>query len=308
MIAWRPQFPWYSKPMGYLRLLRARHRFYDTFTLSLGGPLGIRITRRKGYQRAMWAWRNRFAGRRCFVIGNGPSLEKMDIGPLKNEITIGSNGLYKKFAEWGFASKYLVFEDLDQTELRGPELHRVKEPIKLAAIHNGYCVRADARTFFFHARYGNEQYWQEMAPRFSEDFADIVYLGSTVTYIALQLAYYLGCEPVYLIGVDHNYGELPKLFPPGKVEVTEENYHLVQQCHFDKNYYKIGDKIGVPDVEKQEKAYAKAREVFERHGRHIYNAGVDSMLDVFERCDYSTLFGKRAGAPEKPERSTANPA
>jgi hypothetical protein len=37
-------------------------------------------------------FRNRHAGRRAFVVGNGPSLAKMDLGLLRNEITFGSNG------------------------------------------------------------------------------------------------------------------------------------------------------------------------------------------------------------------------
>ena len=38
--------------------------------------------------------------------------------------------------------------------------------------------------------------------------------GSTVTYTALQLAYFMGCDPVILIGVDHNFTT------PGQPNVT----------------------------------------------------------------------------------------
>lgn len=125
---------------------------------------------------------------------------------------------------------------------------------------------------------------------FSRDFADIVYLGSTVTYLCLQLAYHLGCDPVYIIGVDHNYGRLPELFPPGKITITEENIYLIQGLHFRNNYYKIGDQIGVPHIAYQEAAYGKAREEFEAAGRKIYNAGIDSKLDVFEKCDLLSII------------------
>ncbi len=294
MIVWRKSFPRRKRPLGYLRLLRARHLFYDRmgFRRDKDGRFGYGVI--PGYQSAMWRWHNRYKGRRCFILGNGPSLATMDVGPLRKEITIGSNGVYTQFDEWGFKLNYLLFEDLEQTELRGPEIHKVKGVTKLASLYNAYAFRADESTYFFNARIGNKKYWNEMAPMFSTNFADIVYLGSTVTYIALQLAFYLGCDPVYLIGVDHNYGELPKLFPPGKITVTEENYPLVQQCHFDKNYYKIGDQIGVPNVKLQDDAYAKAREVFEAHGRHVYNAGVDSKLEAFERCEYGPLFAKKS--------------
>ncbi len=299
MIAWREGFPWYKKPRGYYRLLRARHRFFDTLAARPSLRRGLRIIRRDGYKRRMWSWRNKFQGQRCFILGNGPSLADMDLSPLRNEITIGSNGIYKQFARWGFHTNYLLFEDLEQTELRGPDIHRVRGPIKLAALYNAYAFAADRDTYFMNARISTPEYWSEMAPCFSEDFAEIVYLGSTVTYIALQLAFHLGCDPVILLGVDHNYGKLPELFPPGKIRVTSENYHLVRQCHVDPNYYQIGDLIGVPHVRLQDAAYAKAREVFERHDRRVWNAGLHSRLEVFPRVSYADLF-----APNESYRRT----
>ena len=61
----------------------------------------------------------------------------------------------------------------------------------------------------------------------------------------LQFAYHLGFSKIFIVGLDHNYGKLPKLFKPGKIDVTPENLHLVQQCHFKKDYYKIGDKKNI---------------------------------------------------------------
>lgn len=294
MIVWTPGFPMAKKPLGYMRLLQARHRYFDRIGLERGGRFGFKFGLKPGYQRAMWGWKNLYKGKPCFILGNGPSLPEMDVSPLRNEITIGSNGVYTKFDEWGFGLNYLLFEDIEQTELRGPDIHEIKDVKKLAGIHNAYAFKADENTTFFNARLGTPQYWESMAPMFSTNFADIVYLGSTVTYIALQLAYFLGCDPVYMIGVDHNYGELPKLFPPGKITVTEENYAMVQKCHFDKNYYKIGNQIGVPNVKLQDEAYTKAREAFEDDGRQVLNAGINSHLDVFERCDFESIFDKKA--------------
>ena len=289
-IVWRKEFPLRERPLGYLRLLLARHRFHTYYTIGRTGRFRIGLKQERGYRLSMHRWRDKYKGRRCFVIGNGPSLQQMDIPKLKNEITIGCNGIYKEFADWGFYTNYILFEDIQQTELRRKDILKVNGPIKLAGIHNAYAFKADENTYFMYCRIGDKTYWDHLAPMFSEDFPNIVYLGSTVTYISLQLAFHLGCDPVYLIGVDHNYGELPKLFPPGKITITEENIHLVRGLHFDDDYYKVGDQIGVPNVKIQEDAYAKAREVYERHGRHIYNAGLNSKLEVFEKCNFDDLF------------------
>ena len=99
----------------------------------------------------------------------------------------------------------------------------------------------------------------------------------------LQWAFYLGFEKVYVIGVDHNYGDLPKIFPPGKIKITEDNISKVRQVHFSSSYYKVGDVMGVPDVEFQNRSYSLANEVFRKDSRAVLNAGIDSKLEAFER-------------------------
>lgn len=62
-----------------------------------------------------------------------------------------------------------------------------------------------------------------------------------------------------------------------------------------------GDQIGVPDVAMQEAAYAKARAAFEADGRRVINASAHTALDVFDRCEFTGLFGggmDKAGAEQ----------
>ena len=41
--------------------------------------------------------------------------------------------------------------------------------------------------------------------KFSKNVARCLYGGSTVTYIAMQLAYFMGFNTVILVGVDHKF-------------------------------------------------------------------------------------------------------
>lgn len=289
MITWTKSVPWRQKPRGYLRLLRARLCYEEYIGLSKRRLLA----RKPGFQDRIASMRDMHAGKRCFVIGNGPSLKEMDLSPLQDEITIGCNAIYKLFDELGFSTDFLLFEDIEQTEIRGPDLDKVHGPTKMAALYNAYAIPHDKNTLYFnsprargHGYYGES----DLYPQFSRDFASAVHLGATVTYIGLQLAYHLGCSEIYLIGVDHNYGKLPELFPPGKITITEENLHLVEECHFSNGYYKVGDQIGVPNSKMQEQAYALAREEFERVDRRVINAGLNSKLDIFERVEFESLW------------------
>lgn len=234
----------------------------------------------------------KYEGKRCFVMGNGPSLNEMDLSPLKNEVTIGSNGIFKVFDSLGIQTTFYTMEDQAQIEDRRHDLGKIDGPLRIFPLRSAYCIPQREDTIFVNLvedSYPKHRY-KDLYPQFSPDFAASVYLGSTVTYFNLQLAFHLGCDPVYLIGVDHDYGELTKLFPPGKIEVTREVYEKLKGIHMADGYHKIGGKFGVPYVEEQEKAYRKARESFEADGRKILNAGLNSKLDIFERADFSELF------------------
>lgn len=237
--------------------------------------------------------RDTHKGKRCFIIANGPSMRDIDVSFLKDEITIGCNGIFNSFSDWGFHTTYLVTEDQEQTELRGKLFSKVKGPIKLAGLHNSHAFPFINDVLFFHLplrKYSDYYDEPPLYPQFSKDFASIVHHGYTITHIMLQLAFHLGIAKVYIVGLDHSYGQLSKHFKPGKITISDENYHLVQECHYDKNYYKIGDQIGVPHTEKQELAYDLCKKVYESNGRSIYNASTETQLDTFERIKYEDLF------------------
>jgi len=295
MIKFSKRYPKWKYFSGYLKLLKAHYLYFDHLKIDFKNPKKLGFLNMGGYQADLSKLRDIHKGKRVFIIANGPSLQDIDMSLLKDEITIGCNGIYKAFDDWGFHTTYHMTEDQEQTELRGKEISTLKGPMKFAALHNAHAFSLCNDITFFHVplRMNSSYYTQEgLYPQFSRDFASIVHLGSTITYIMLQFAYHLGFKEVYIIGLDHNYGQLPELFPPGKIEVTKENYHLVKQCHYDENYYKIGDVLGVPNVKLQESAYQAAKEYYEKDDRKIYNASTLSKLDIFEKVEFSSIFQK----------------
>lgn len=290
MIAWSKRFPRWKYLLGYMRLKAARARFFDRLGLRMGDGMP-RIGKIAGDQSQLAALRNRHAGKRIFIIGNGPSLQDLDLSPLQNEITIGTNGIYKAFRDWGFTTDYLLFEDVEQTEIHGPTIKDLEGPLKIAALYNAHGIaRPWHDLLFMNARLADEHYWDEMGVQFSPDFPNVVYLGSSIVYIALQFAYHLGASEIYLVGVDMDYGALSEKFPPGKLEITAENYDLVQQAHFNPKYYQIGDVIGVPNTDLQTRAMTVAREFLTAHDTGVFNATRGGALEVFERVRYEDLF------------------
>jgi 6-hydroxymethylpterin diphosphokinase MptE-like protein len=292
MIAWTEKFPSIEKPLGYCRLLKARHRYFDRLALRLGGRFGLRWNKISGYQQRLADLRDTGKGKRCFIIANGPSIRDQALARLKDDVTIGCNGIYRLFGEWGFHTDYLLLEDIDQIEARRRKLPKVQGPLKMAAIYNAYAFAADDNTVFFNApRMDNHgYYWTDIYPQFSRDFASIVHLGSTITFAMIELAYHLGCDPVYLVGLDHDYDSVLEAYPPGPMTIDSQNMEKVRGLHFLDDYYREGDRIYVPLIDRMEASYRLAREVFEEEGRTILNASARTKLDVFDRVSFDTLF------------------
>ena len=218
-------------------------------------------------------YRGRHAGRRAFVIGNGPSLARTPPPRLRGEITFGCNGI---FLLEGFVPTYYCVEDVLVAEDRAAQINGLPWT---------KFFPADLQRFLTHGHFFNVERvaWVD---RFAEDFAQGIQVNATVTFTMIQLAFFMGCDPVYLIGVDHSYKVDPQ-------ENTRTGSVLKSQSddpnHFHPDYFGKGYRWHDPRVERMEAAYLLAREAFERNGRKIRNATSGGRLEVFERASFEEL-------------------
>jgi len=220
-------------------------------------------------------WRNKFAGERCFVIGNGPSLRKMDLNKLAGEFTIGMNRIYLAFDDYQFRSSCLVSVNDLVLEQCHTEMQALDIPKFISWRARKY-FKASAETLFLDTDY-----------TFPEDFngnaTGRLFEGFTVTYVSLQLAYFLGFSKAILIGVDHNFTTKG----PANTVVTSQGE---DPNHFASNYFGKGFRWQLPDLDGSERAYRMAREAFQADGRQILDATVGGKLDIFPKVDYEHLF------------------
>ena len=79
-------------------------------------------------------------------------------------------------------------------------------------------------------------------------------------------------------------------FEPGHIKITEKNLPIFKKYHFTENYYKIGDKIGVPFIELENQAYKSCNDFFKSSGRQLFNAGLDSRVPFIPKIDFDSLF------------------
>jgi len=220
---------------------------------------------------------------RCFIIGNGPSLKNTNLSRLRKEVTFGMNRIYLQFPELGFTTTYFVTVNNLVIEQFAGDILGLPMPKFLAwHAHNhlGWQAVVDSQVgtapvIFLHTTY--------TGPKFAREARGRLWEGATVTYVTMQLAYYMGFETVILIGVDHNYTTKGK---PNTTVVSQGD----DPDHFNARYFGKGLRWQLPDLETSEQAYLMARQAFESDGRQVLDATVGGQLTVFPKVSYDDLF------------------
>lgn len=222
--------------------------------------------------RELRAMRNTYHGERCFILGNGPSLVRLDLSRLRDEYTFGLNRGYLLFERLGFETTFLVCVNTLVAEQFGQELQGLR-------CRRFISMRAQQ---YVGATAGVNYLLPLTRPQFSADVSRGIWEGSTVTYVAMQLAFHLGFTQVVLIGVDHKFHTTGPAHQTVTASTTDAN-------HFDPDYFGPGVRWQLPNLTISENAYRMAREHFAAAGREIVDATLDGELTVFPKADYAEL-------------------
>jgi len=150
--------------------------------------------------RTLKKYENRFEGKRCFLIGNGPSLTFSDLDLIKDEITFGCNLIYKIYDKTEWKPTFHCLADGLYAKKIGDEL-----------IDNICCDIFAVESVEKHLRKYNGDYnivsiknigapkngsYKVVSPLAYH------YPGGTVMSMMLCLAMYMGFKEIYLLGVD----------------------------------------------------------------------------------------------------------
>jgi hypothetical protein len=261
--------------------------FYRDRVLPVGEATTYRLdSRGRESRQRLRELAGRYAGERCFIIGNGPSLIDTDLARLRGEYTFGLNRGYLLFDRIGDPTTFLIAVNRHVVEQFGADLIAAGPPL--------FASWRSRR----HVPKGSGVVFVRRAPRFtfSEDLAAGAWEGATVTYMAMQVAFHLGFREVVLIGVDHRFATVG----PANDLVTSQGD---DPNHFDPNYFGRGVKWQLPDLEMSERAYRIARDRFAANGRSIVDATVGGSLAVFPRVDFDSVTATATadGLPRSPQ-------
>lgn len=236
---------------------------------------GLLSRKRLASKRELSRLRDGHRGERCFILGNGPSLNKTDLSKLRGEVTFGSNRVYLLFPRLGFSTSYYLAVNTLLIGQCQAEIRSLMVP-KFVTWRARQWLSGDSGCLFLDSDY-------TPPASFSRDVSGRVFEGSTVTYVALQVAFHMGFDEAILIGVDHDFVTRG----PANTTVVSTGD---DPDHFAPGYFGKGFQWQLPDLKASEAAYRMARDAYEAAGRRVVDATIEGKLLIFPKVDYRDLF------------------
>lgn len=248
-------------------------------------------------RKKMQSWANIHCGERCFIIGNGPSLRYEDLELIKKEYTFGCNSIYALFEKSDWRPTYYVYLDRMGINEKGQDFEWVKN-ISKECPYSFFPI--DSCMHKYKGQFDNFYFFQTDSaknrntgrPFFSDQCDKKIYSATTVTYVMIQMAVYMGFKEIYLLGIDFTFSE--ERYVDGTIVRNGEVVnHFKDIEKEEKNYKNISKVYNTPyyaTIDIQKMGYEVANEYARKNGIKIYNATRGGKLEVFDRVDFDTLF------------------
>lgn len=229
-------------------------------------------------------------GRRCFIVGNGPSLKKQDISPLANELTfVTSNFYFHSIIGDSWQPAYYCLSDpqyfdgfvtLDEFKAMTARIRSAKFFVPHHA--RDFLEKTNAlpldRTFYVAAAGGPGEGWEKRP-----DLTTLTPGMQTVVQLAIMVAMYMGCSPIYLLGLDHDWlshgGEDLHFYSEEEAENQPDGH--------------VGNWTYLTLMEAMStmwEYYGTLARVAQAEGIKIVNCTRGGYLDVFERQNYEKVI------------------
>lgn len=247
-------------------------------------PIMLAYYERTNYGQRIRNYKGVYTGKRCFFIGNGPSLKEEDLSLLakSGEITFAFNRIYNIFEKTSWRPTFYISQDEKMLKGCMNEVNQLNLPVKLVPIQlNWYhdIVIPDAVYF--------NMIWQQMDNPleycFSDNAAQQIFCANTGMYTAAQLAAYMGFTEIYLVGVDHHF----QISQNNKGEIVIDN---TVKDYFSDKYNIDKENLYIPNTEKSTLTYVAMKRHCDQRSIKVFNATRGGKLEVFPRVDFDSLF------------------
>lgn len=208
------------------------------------------------------------------IVGNGPSLNQTPLNDFIGITSIGMNKIHLMYEKVSWRPDFLFICNRHVFEQTSNYLKSFDGDVMVA-----YPSRWWKKNKIENLKYFN----LSQKTFFGSDFSNGIGAGGTVTYAAMQFAYYLGANPIVLLGIDHNFTYHGK---SNELQIAKGD----DLNHFHPNYFGEGIKWNLPDLALSEYSYNLAQAEFKKKGVRVYDATVNGKLDIFEKISIDSAL------------------
>jgi len=243
------------------------------------------VLRLKRFGRRLKQFKNRHKGRKCILLCNGPSLNKVDFSRIDASrfVIFGLNKIYLGIDRLGVRPEYIVAVNRKVIAQSTEQYSKLPIIKFIGTPDREPLIQEDAYTYLINTGF------YKSSRRFSEDICKFVHEGYTVTHAALQIIYYMGFSEVYIVGMDHKFKQHINGQENMKSIIVGDDVD-----HFDPAYFGNGQAWDLPDIVNSEISYKEALEVFRANNRKIFDCTVDGACRIFPRLDIESLYSPKA--------------
>lgn len=251
----------------------------------------LNIYRKSTFYENIKSLKNVAKGKRCFIIGNGPSLTIKDLELIKEEDCFACNRIYGLYENTKWRPKYYGIQDpkVLKTIVELGELEKAVDGSEFSFfpyhLRNNFAnLLNDNRIQLFYKRYisiyTKDGTHKEGFIPFSSDLKDGLYDGMSITYGLMQIAVYMGYSEIYLLGIDHNY-----TIKKGVVDSGKSYAEGIRPIDMSKQL--------LPELKICEISFREARRYMESTNIVIKNATRGGNLKIFERIELENILDKK---------------
>jgi hypothetical protein len=235
---------------------------------------------------ALLACKDIHRGKRAFVLGNGPSLQISDLDLLENEITFAANKIYLAYDQTDWRPTYWCCSDQFVAK-QNAQIIATLPHIKFAAATTTPYISASPYCYIVSGPkvHSDDTYLKE-----GLDLVSGIHPGVSVVIFMLKLAYWMGINTVYLMGIDFKFTVPEEIVTS---ERTIDNCLLVskgEKNHFHPDYRAVGEKWSMPLLAEQRNEFALMRWRYESAGRRIVNVSRKTNLQVFDLIQFDWIL------------------
>jgi len=256
--------------------------------------------------------KNIYLGKRCFIIGNGPSVSNLNLEKLSNEYTFVMAEFEKNTQARELRPKFHIITDsvyfTEDTTEYWPR--RLREKDKEISTDTTMIINMAARPFIekYNLFKRHHVYYVGTQGIFTNNLPFNINLDHYVPYpknsvlMCMMAALWMGFNEIYLLGCEHNflshnlgYGKLLSFSHSYDDEIAklDSTNDEVLKKYIDPKDLKLNYEMTIANIlqlfRNYRLFYAKARETHPNF--KIFNATPDSFLDVFPMINFEDIKG-----------------